>query len=44
VDELNATFALDKKDLKLGEFDMSKIRKDQIPDMAKIKYITLWFD
>lgn len=44
VNELNATFALDKKDLKLGEFDMGKIRKDQIPDMAKIKYITLWFD
>jgi len=44
VDELNATFALDKKDLKLGEFDMRKIRKDQIPDMARIQYITLWFE
>lgn len=44
VDELNATFALDKKDLKLGEFDMRKIRKDQIPDMANILYITLWFE
>ena len=24
-------------------FDMRKISKDQIPDMAKIQYITLWF-
>ncbi len=44
VDELNAGIALDKKDLKINEFDMRKISKDQIPDMAKIKYITLWFD
>ena len=44
IDEINATVALDKKDLKLTEFDMNKIREDQIPDMAKIKYITLWFE
>lgn len=44
VDEINATLALDKKDLKIDEFDMRKISKDQIPDMAKIKYITIWFD
>ncbi len=44
IDELNASIALDKKDLKINEFDMRKISKDQIPDMAKIKYITLWFD
>jgi len=44
IDELNATFALDKKDLKIGEFDMGKISRDQIPDMAKIQYITLWFE
>ena len=44
VDELNVGIALDKKDLKINEFDMRKISKDQIPDMAKIKYITLWFD
>lgn len=44
VDELNAGIALDKKDLKIEEFDMRKISKDQIPDLAKIKYITLWFD
>ncbi len=44
VDEINAGIALDKKDLKIAEFDMRKISKDQIPDMANIKYITLWFD
>lgn len=44
IDEINAGIALDKKDLKIEEFDMRKISKDQIPDMAKIKYITLWFD
>ena len=44
VDEINATVALDKKDLRLDEFDMKDINKDQIPDMAKIQYITLWFD
>lgn len=44
IDEINATIALDKKDLRIDEFDMNKISKDQIPDMAKIQYITLWFD
>ncbi len=44
LDELNGTVALDKKDLKLAEFDMNKIDKGQVPDMAKIKFITLWFD
>ena len=44
IDEINTTIALDKKDLKLNEFDMNKISPDQIPDMAKIKYITIWFD
>ena len=44
IDELNASIALDKKELKINEFDMRKVSKDQIPDMAKIQYITLWFD
>ena len=44
IDEINATIAIDKKDLRIDEFDMQKISKDQIPDMAKIQYITLWFD
>jgi hypothetical protein len=44
IDEINFTMALDKKDLGIDEFDMRKISKDQIPDNAKIKYITVWFD
>ena len=44
IDELNATISLDKKDLKLDEFDMRDIREDQIPDLARILYITLWFE
>lgn len=44
IDELNATISLNKKDLKIDEFDMREIREDQIPDLARIKYITLWFE
>ncbi len=44
IDELNATVALDKKDLGLKELDMNKINKDQVPDMARIKYIDIWFN
>lgn len=44
IDELNATVALDKKDLGLKELDMNKISKDQVPDQAKIKYIDIWFN
>ena len=44
IDEINATIALDKKDLRIDEFDMRKISQDQIPDNAKIKYITIWFE
>ena len=44
IDELNATISLDKSDLKIDEFDMRDIREDQIPDLARIRYITLWFE
>lgn len=44
IDEINATISLDKKDLKIDEFDMRDIREDQIPDLASIMYITLWFE
>lgn len=44
IDELNGTFILNKKDLGLEEFNMNKISKDQIPDLASIKYITIWFE
>ncbi len=44
VNELNTTVLLNKSDLNLDEFDMRKIRADQIPDEASINYISLWFE
>lgn len=44
IDELDATIAIDKKELGINEFGMDKVHLDQIPDLAKIKYFTLWFD
>ena len=44
IDELNATIALDKSDLGINIFDRKEIKVEQIPDMAKIKYMTIWFD
>lgn len=42
IDELNATISLNKKDLNLDEFDMRPIVQEQIPDLARVNYITLW--
>lgn len=44
IDELNATIALDKADLGVNQFSTEEIKVEQIPDMAKIKYFTIWFD
>jgi len=44
IDELNITIAIDKKELGINDFGIEKIRLDQIPDLAKIKYFTIWFD
>jgi len=44
IDEIDATIAIDKKELGINEFGMDKVRLDQIPDLAKIKYFTIWFD
>lgn len=43
VDELNATITIDKKELGVKDFGTQKIKLEQIPDLAKIKGITLWF-
>lgn len=43
VDELNATITIDKKELGVKDFGTQKIRVEQIPDLAKIKAITMWF-
>lgn len=44
IDELNATIALDKKDLGISPFSKEDITLSQIPDNAKIKYFTIWFN
>ncbi len=44
IDELNATMAIDKKEIGINEFNREKINKDQIPDLAKIKHFTIWFN
>jgi len=44
IDELNATISIDKKDLGISKFSTEQISLNQIPDMAKIKYFTIWFN
>lgn len=44
IDELNATIAIDKKELGINAFSREEISIDQIPDIAKIKYFTIWFN
>lgn len=44
VDELDATITIDKKELGINDFGTEKISLEQIPDLAKIKTMTFWFD
>jgi hypothetical protein len=44
IDELNATIAIDKKDLGINRFSREQVSIDQIPDIAKVKYFTIWFN
>ncbi len=44
IDELNATIAIDKEELGINRFSREEISLDQIPDIAKIKYFTIWFN
>ncbi|MGG8497643.1 hypothetical protein ACQY1Q_14635 [Tenacibaculum sp. TC6] len=44
IDDLNATIAIDKEDLGLKEFSTQKVSIEQIPDLAKIKSLTIWFN
>lgn len=44
IDELNATISIDKKELGLNTFNRDEISIDQIPDIARIKYFTIWFN
>ena len=44
IDELNATIAIDKKELGLNTSSREEIKLEQIPDIAKIKFFTIWFN
>ncbi len=44
IDDLNATIAIDKEDLGLKEFSTQKVSLEQIPDLAKVKSFTVWFN
>ena len=44
IDELNATIAIDKEELGINRFSREQVSIDQIPDIAKIKYFTIWFN
>jgi hypothetical protein len=44
LDELNATIAIDKEELGLRDFSTQKVSLEQIPDLAKMKSFTIWFD
>ncbi|WP_231373962.1 hypothetical protein [Aureivirga marina] len=44
IDELNATIALDKKEIGVTSFREKEVSENQIPDHAKIKFFTIWFN
>lgn len=44
IDDLNATLAIDKEQLGLKDYSTQKITIEQIPDLAKIKSFTIWFN
>lgn len=44
IDELNATLSIDKKELGMDSFTTQKVQLEQIPDLAKVKSMTIWFD
>lgn len=44
IDELNATISIDKEELGIDAFSIEKVKLEQIPEMAKIKSMTIWFE
>ncbi len=44
IDDLNATLTIDKEGLGLSDFNMKKVSIEQIPDLAKMKSFTIWFN
>lgn len=44
LDELNATIAIDKKELGLRSVSTQKVTLEQIPDLARMKSFVIWFN
>ena len=44
IDDINATISIDKEQLGLRAFSTEKVTLEQIPDLAKIKSFTVWFN
>ena len=44
IDDINATISIDKEQLGLRAFSTEKVTLEQIPDLAKIKSFTIWFN
>lgn len=44
IDELSATISIDKKEMGMNSFSRAEVTIDQIPDLVKIKYFTIWFN
>ncbi len=44
LDEINATIAIDKKELGLRSFSTQKVSLEQIPDLARMKSFVIWFN
>ena len=44
IDELNATISIDKEELGLKAFSKQQVSKEQIPDLARMKSFTIWFN
>jgi hypothetical protein len=44
IDEINATMQIKKEEIGIDKSNRNKIRKDMIPDLAKIEHFTIWFN
>lgn len=44
IDDLNATIVIDKEELGLSGLGSQKVSLDQIPNLAKMKSLVIWFN
>ncbi|WP_299017634.1 hypothetical protein [uncultured Polaribacter sp.] len=44
INDYNITIAIDKEELGLREFSTQKVTIEQIPDLAKMKSLVVWFN